>query len=273
MVGIAGRLELHSNLWPLLLPRGSLNLEPQAINQQTAQQRMKSFAGQLILLSASVLPGEAFQLGAVEHGGIPLRLALSEEQWTGEVVSDDDGRIRGCTITPVKDKETEFIIQIDGNEADLGNFGKVVYQKITSDAKRESFKGYRPGTIPPHLLGTYRSFAMDEVAREATLEAMQQNNIRPFDSARQELLIEQVSIPPKLKKKKKGKGGRKKQKQKAIDIEQEEEEDAPVPWETFDTMQEALKAGWEPGQSFSFVATNCRGQQIEPVQTERPPVI
>ena len=245
---------------------------------------MKSFAGQLIvLLSASVLllPGEAFQLGAVEHGGIPLRLALSgalrlaEEQWTGEVVSDDDGRIRGCTITPVKDKETEFIIQIDGNEADLGNFGKVVYQKITSDAKRESFKGYRPGTIPPHLLGTYRAFAMDEVAREATLEAMQQNNIRPFDSARQELLIEQVSIPPKVKKNKKGKGGRKKkQKQKAnIDIEQEEEEDAPVPWETFDTMQEALKAGWEPGQSFSFVATNCRGQKIEPIQMERPPVI
>ncbi len=148
--------------------------------------------------------GEAFQSG-LRHS-VALRAA---EEWAGEIVKD--GRINGCTITPVS--ETEFTIQIDGIEADLGNFGAVVYRKITADAKKQRFQGFRPGTIPPHLLPAYKTFAMDEVAREAVLEAMQQNNIRPFDSARAEMLIEQVIIPPKSK--------------------------------SYDTMADALKAGWE----------------------------
>ncbi len=181
---------------------------------------MKKFGCVLMLLAIAIL-GEAFQPSTRRP------LAMTEEEWAGEVVAV--GRIRGCTITPVS--ETEFTIQIDGNEADLGKFGAVVYRKITADAKTQRFQGFRPGTIPPQLMPAYKSFAMDEVAREAVLEAMQQNNIRPFENARLEMLIEQVAIPPKLKSKKK-KGNA-------------EVDDQSIAWETFDTMKEALMAGWE----------------------------
>ena len=77
------------------------------------------------------------------------------------------------------------------------------------------------------------------MAREATLEAMQQNNIRPFDSARQQLLIEQASIPVREKKVKK------KDKKKNADGDSQEEDETPAVWETFGTMKEARKAGWE----------------------------
>jgi len=103
---------------------------------------------------------------------------------------------------------------------------------------------------------------MDEVAREAILEAMQQNNIRPFENAREEMEIKEISIPPRKSKKKKG--GKKK---KGAAIIEAEEEAAPA-WLTFDTMKEALKAGWEPGESFSFVATSCRGQKLKDIDTE-----
>lgn len=213
----------------------------------------------MIIVVAAAMSATAFQYGRTVQ---PVRKTtlLRAEEWTGEVVNSEDGRIRGCTVTPVSD--TEFTIQIDGNEADLGNFGVAVYKKITSDAKRQNFQGFRPGTIPPHLLPTYRAFAMDEVAREATLEAMQQNNIRPFEAARSDFVFEQVSIPPKPVKKKKGK------KKKNTDQEIVVEEQAEPVWQTFDTMQEALKAGWEPGQSFSFVATKCKGQQLKDVNMD-----
>lgn len=140
----------------------------------------------------------------------------------------------------------------DGVEADLGNFGAVVYRKITNDAKRQSFQGFRPGTIPPHLLPTYKAFAMDEVAREAALEAMQQNNIRPFESARAEMLIEQISIPPKAKKSKKSK---KKKKNASAEPQVEETEEAIPAWETYATMKEALKAGWEVSWTWYICAS------------------
>ena len=215
----------------------------------------------MIIVVAAATSATAFQYGRTVQ---PVRQTtlLRAEEWTGEVVNSEDGRIRGCTVTPVS--ETEFTIQIDGNEADLGNFGVAVYKKITSDAKRQNFQGFRPGTIPPHLLPTYRAFAMDEVAREATIEAMQQNNIRPFEAARSDLIFEQVSIPPRPVKKKKGKKKKKKNTDQEIVVEEQAE---PV-WQTFDTMQEALKAGWEPGQSFSFVATKCKGQQLKDVNMD-----
>ena len=152
---------------------------------------------------------------------------------------DEDGRIKGCTITTVS--ETDFTIEIDGEAADLGKFGSVVYRKITNDAKQQSFQGFRPGTIPPHLLPSYKAFSMNEVALEATLEAMQQNNIRPFESCRENILIENISIPPKKQKKKK------KRKKKVTNTAEvlEEEVDTPPAWQQFDTMQQALKGGWE----------------------------
>jgi hypothetical protein len=151
-------------------------------------------------------------------------------------------------------------------EADLGKFGAAIYRKITSDAKQQQFQGFRPGTIPPHLLPTYKAFAMDECAREAILEAMQQNDIRPFDAARSEMEIGQVSIPPR-----KIKGTKKKKAKKGAAADGEVAEEVPPAWVTFDTMKDALKGGWEPGESFSFVATKCKGQKLKDVNTAASP--
>ena len=135
-------------------------------------------------------------------------------------------------------------------EADLGKFSDAIYKKITADAKRERFQGFRPGTIPPHLLGTYKAFAMDECARETVLEAMQQNNIRPFDTTRSDFEMENFCIPPPPKKNKKKKS-KKKKKGAAEDVpvvaEEIEEESA---WRTFDDMKGALDAGWQVRRTY-----------------------
>jgi hypothetical protein len=190
----------------------------------------------------------------------------ASNEWNGEVVSNtDDGRIRGCSLTRVENQATEWIVSIDGQEADLGKFSEAIYRKITADAKRQNFQGFRPGTIPPHLIPTYSGFAMDECAREAVLEAMQQNNIRPFDETRNEFEFESISIMPVKKKgKKKKKGKRKKGNNNAEVVAA-----APAPvepeevWKQYDSMKEAISAGWKPGQTFSFVATNVKGQELK----------
>eukprot|EP00956_Cyclotella_meneghiniana_P029842 scaffold73555_cov37-Cyclotella_meneghiniana.AAC.2 len=166
------------------------------------------------------------------------------------------------------------------NEADLAKFSQAIYKKITSDARQQRFQGFKPGTIPPHLLPTYKAYTMDEVAREATLEAMQQHDIRPFESCRSDMKIGEVGIAPRKKGKK---GGSKKKKKKSkstegddsdgddvVDITDVEEEKEPE-WLVFDEMKDALKAGWEPGESFSFVATNCKGQQLKNPNMEASP--
>ena len=184
------------------------------------------------------------------------------------------------------------------DEADLAQFSAAIYKKISMDAKKQRFQGFRPGTLPPHLLPTYRAFAMDECAREAVMEAMEQNQIRPFETCRQDILIQNVSIPPpkpankkKKKKKKKEKGGKKNKKGKngegdpaavdatAVDTdgvepeveeEEEEKEKEPPQWRTFETMKEAIDAGWQPGQSFSFMATKVSGQKQRDSEMVRP---
>ena len=185
-------------------------------------------------------------------------LCSTNDSWQGEVVATEDGRIRGCSVTQVSpDSVTDWSITIDGVEADLGRFSEAIYKKIMSDAKQQRFQGFRPGTIPPHLEPTYRAFAMDEVARETVLEAMQQNDIRPFDSCRAEMVLEDFQIPPVKSKKKK------KKKSKNTDAAMENEaEEAEPQWRSFDTMKEAINAGWRPGQSFSFVAKNVQGQKL-----------
>ncbi|KAG7352231.1 bacterial trigger factor-like protein [Nitzschia inconspicua] len=190
---------------------------------------------------------------------------LDSGEWKGEVVPE--GTIRGCSITPVGNGDsttTEWIIAIDGVEADLGRFSDALYKQIMQQAKRERFQGFRPGTIPPHLMTTYRAFCMDECARETVLEAMQQNNIRPFTDARSQFVIEQVSIPPPGSDKKKSKKSSKKQKGNTNDVELAVEEEAAPQWRFFDTMDGAIQAGWKPGQSFSFVAKNVKGQNVLP---------
>lgn len=117
---------------------------------------------------------------------------------------------------------------------------------LTTDSSRTyhcRFQGFRPGTIPPHLTPTYIAFAMDECAREATLEAMAQNNIRPFENARVDFSFESISIPPP---KKRGRKKRKKSKKKKDNAEDAAASEAPpqppvedVPaWLTFETMKE-----------------------------------
>ena len=95
---------------------------------------------------------------------------------------------------------------------------------------------------------------MDEVAREAALEAMQQHDIRPFESCRSDMKIGEVGIAPRKKGGKKG--GKKKSKKKSkskgddttdgdvLDIAGVEEEKEPE-WLVFDEMKDALKAGWK----------------------------
>ena len=190
------------------------------------------------------------------------------DEWQGAVVPG--GTIRGCSVTPVGDSITDWVIQIDGVEADLGRFSEAIYKHIMSDAKRQSFQGFRPGTIPPHLLKTYRAYAMDECARETVLEAMQQNNIRPFTTAREEIKIEQVSIPPSKPKKTKKKKKNNKKKNKGFgggddepaDVQPASMDSTEPQWQFFESMDKAIKGGWEPGQSFSFVATNVKGQNV-----------
>jgi hypothetical protein len=221
---------------------------------------------------------------------------LEDEKWKGEIVSE--GTIRGCSVTPVVRSDvststvtTEWIITIDGVEADLGRFSEAIYKQIVQQAKRERFQGFRPGTIPPHLMRTYLAYCMDECARETVLEAMQQNNIRPFSDARSQFVIEQVSIPPLSnarnaksksknsisdKKKKPPRGGQNipiegtltevaGQQEEAKERKETEEEALPsLQWRYFDTMDGAIQGGWKPGQSFSFVAKNVKGQNVLP---------
>ena len=119
------------------------------------------------------------------------------DEWQGDVVPG--GKIRGCSVIPVGEEATEWVIRIDGIEAgkifftnnhntnvvtrltvgsfvstilDLGRFSEAIYKQIINDAKRQSFQGFRPGTIPPQLLKTYRAFAFDECCRETVLEAV-----------------------------------------------------------------------------------------------------
>lgn len=234
----------------------------------------KKFGPTLLVAAAVALcPGEAFR-PAVNTPRRYTPSAPRAEGWTGEVVADADGRIQGCTVTPLDD--TTFTVRVDGAAADLGNFSTVVYRKITADAKRQSFQGFRPGTLPAHLLPAYRAFAMDEVAKEAALEALQQQDVRPFAGAREEMVVEQVSIPPPApKRRKKKKGGRKK-KGAAVATEDGDGGDAaPAAWATFATMKEALAAGWEvrrpagpsfaaarlaPARSRSYRARGSRGR-------------
>ena len=198
--------------------------------------KMTEFMQLLLFLLLGLSVVESYQRPVIVQCSRNGISSLNAIDWNGEVVAGD-GRIKGCEITPIS--QTEFTIKIDGIEADLGKFGAVVCKKITTDAKNQRFQGFRPGTIPPHLLPVYRTFAMDEVACEATLEAMQQNNIRPFDSARQEMVIEQVSIPSKPTK------GKKKKDTKKPDSQEVDE--TIIAWDTYGTMKDALTAGWEVG--------------------------
>lgn len=133
------------------------------------------------------------------------------------------------------------------NEADLAKFSQAIYKKLTSDARQQRFQGFKPGTIPPHLLPTYKAYTMDEVAREATLEAMQQHDIRPFESCRADMVIGEIGIAPrksKKSKKKKKKRSNDGNVSHVVDIADAEEEKEPE-WLVFNEMKDALKAGWE----------------------------
>jgi len=241
-----------------------------------------NFLSLLLLVSYCHRETASFSIGIlqttrprVNHGVIYASVddMRASDEWNGAVVPD--GTIRGCCVTPVADSITEWVIQIDGVEADLGRFSEAIYKHITDDARRQTFQGFRRGTIPPQLLQTYRAYAMDECARETVLEAMQQNNIRPFSTAREEIQIQQVSIPPpRPKKMKKKRKNNKRKKKKGFgdgddsisDVQAQAEvvsmETTEPQWQHFESMDKAIKAGWSPGQSFSFVATNVKGQKV-----------
>jgi hypothetical protein len=237
--------------------------------------------------SAAFAPPVAHQTR--RQASTPRSSSKSDDNWAGEVVSNAaaDGKMRGYSIQSASPADTamptDWILTIDGVQADLGRFSSAVYQKITREAKEtQRFQGFRPGTIPPHLEPTYRAFAMDECARETVLEALQQHQIRPFDGTRTGMLLKDFSIPPpKVNKKKKKKKKKSKQKgNEAVtadlsvesnkDVDDDTVEDTAEPaWRQFDTMKEAIDAGWRPGQSFSFVAVDIKGQKVKD-KTETP---
>ena len=139
-------------------------------------------------------------------------------------------------------------------EADLGRFSEAIYKRVITAAKNERFQGFRPGTIPPHLEPTYRAFAMDECARETVLEAMQQNNIKPFETARSDFFLEQFQIPPPSTNNKKKTSKKKIKKSTDTASVDGSEEQASVSeeepkWRTFATMKEAIDAGWKVSTS------------------------
>lgn len=92
---------------------------------------------------------------------------------------------------------------------------------------------------------------MDECARETVLEAMQQNNIRPFSTAREDIQILNVSIPPPTTlKKKKDKGSKKKKGMGTPSADETVAETEVVEvvqpqWLEFDDMKGAIDAGWK----------------------------
>jgi hypothetical protein len=221
-----------------------------------------------ILVGLGVVSIDAFTLswdsfaGHVSRGSqiFTALSALNDDgTWNGEVSSNTvGGMIQGCSIRPANsDSSTEWEISIDGEQADLGRFSEAIYKKIMQDAKQQRFQGFRPGTIPPHLEPTYRAYAMDECARETVLEALQQQSIRPFETTRTEIFLKDFQIPPPKQKKPK----KKEQKQKNDEIVHDVNKEEPS-WRTFATMKEAIDAGWRPGQSFSFVAVNVKGQKV-----------
>ena len=191
-------------------------------------------------LSFMHLNGSGKLLQSKRTMGLNTYRLSKDSSWNGEVVSNSpDGRMRGCIIQKVDDALCEWMISIDGVEADLGKFSEAIYRKITTDAKKMRFQGFRPGTIPPHLIPTYIAYTMDECAREATLEAMVQNNIRPFEDARNNFKFETISIPPPThkanKSKAKVKAGDTVSANLIIDGE----------WMTFTSMKEAIEKGWK----------------------------
>jgi hypothetical protein len=204
--------------------------------------------------------GFLLSFGRLRHQ-VPCCFAVNPQQgqaWNGQVVAGD-GRIRGCSLQSVS--LTSWNVTIDGVEADLGAFSKAIYQKILRDAKSQRYQGFKPGTIPPHLEKTFVAFAMDECARETVLEALQQNNVRPFETCRNDLIFSNFQIPPTTRKEKKNKSKRRKVETTEALISEETEQKGE--WKLFDSMKEAIDAGWRPGQSFSFVATNVKGQKVK----------
>ena len=207
----------------------------------------------LLLSLALAWRSNAFLTESDRRATVLHSSSAADDAWKGEIVAG--GTIPGCTIVSVG--LTEYEVSVDGVAADLGGFSEAVHRKIMKDAKQQRFQGFRPGTIPPHLEVTYKAFTMDEVARETVLEALQQKNIRPFEQARAEIVITDIAVPPPRPKSK----GKKKAKGAIEEVNQLENTE----WKTYDSMKEAIQVGrWTPGSSFSFTATNVKGQEVLP---------
>lgn len=223
------------------------------------------FIGDYSSVQSFLLLSNNHKKGSSSSSCSSLRLSQTQESWTGDVVPQ--GKIEGCSLQRIS--MTEFTVTIDGVQADLGRFSDAIYKKLLQDAKQQRFQGFRPGTIPPHLLSTYKAYAMDECARETVLEALQQNNIRPFENCRASIEFGDFLIPPTpiLSK------GKNRKKKADLTIALEDDEDGTSQngttvsnestWRSFATMKDALNAGWCPGQSFSFVARKVTGQEIK----------
>merc|ERR1740124_1724653 len=58
------------------------------------------------------------------------------------------------------------------------------------------------------------------------------------------------------------KKGKRKQSPKSVEADAVVVAEEESKWVTVDTLKEAINAGWKPGQIFSFIATNVKGQKL-----------
>lgn len=94
----------------------------------------------LVLAATTAWNSAAFAPVAPTSWSRDCSLALSDDAWAGEVVSNDPtGRIRGCQLQNVGDSPSDWEISIDGDQADLGKFSEAIYKKITQDAKQQRY--------------------------------------------------------------------------------------------------------------------------------------
>ena len=76
---------------------------------------MKFLAICTVFLAAGQVASFAPRFAHKSMSGQSALSLSSDEEWTGDVVTNLDGMIRGCAVTPIgEEPHTEFVLQIDG---------------------------------------------------------------------------------------------------------------------------------------------------------------
>lgn len=175
--------------------------------------------------------------------------------------------IEGCFIKPSSDP-SRYDINIDGKQADIGKFSRAIYKNIAKQAREsnQQIKGFRPGTIPPHLISRYRSYCMEQTARETIREGFDQRGYEVVDLAEGEEDFRWAGVSFVLaEKKKKSKKRKKNNAADGSDTSSDESNAPPPPPPPIECadFDDAVSRGWEPGLDYSFSAEFVKVQRKE----------